>query len=511
MKKLTKILLLLLATVSLYSCEHLDDILDHIDDNNSNKPIKFTPKKTISLGGEGASEISAYDPTTKMLYVTSSEKKQVEIFDISDLNSPKSVGILSSGNASPNSVSAYKGKLAIAFENEDKQQNGNILVYDGKTSNLLNSYTVGALPDMVTFSPNGRYILVANEGEPNDDYTIDPKGTISIIDLNENSNTLLDFNIFNSQEAELESRGLRVFGPNANLASDVEPEYVTVSDDSKTAWVSLQENNGIAKVDLISKTITDIFPLGFKDFSLERNSFDASDKDDEKILIKWPVKGMYQPDAIKYFNINGQELIFSANEGDARDYDGFSEEKRINKIKLDRTVFPENEGPRGELTVDENLGRLKITTANGDIDNDGDFDEIYAYGGRSFSIWDAKNGGLIYDSGNSIAQETLALTPARFNDNDKRSDDKGAEPEAVDILKIKNKYILFVGLERNDQVLMYDVTNPTSPIFMDILANSGDEAPEGLLAIAAKDSPTGKDLLIVTNEDSGTVTFYENN
>lgn len=500
--------LLLSATIALSGCT-LEEIFDYLPDNGSGeKQVNFEHKKTISVGGEGAAEISAYDPTVKLLYVTNSEKNQVEIFDISNINSPKSKGTIS-GNGTPNSVTAHNGKVAIAFENINKQENGTVFIYEGKTGKYVNTFTVGALPDMLTFSKNGKYIVVANEGEPSKDYTTDPNGSVSIIDVTKGEVTTLDFTAFNSMEDSLEANGFRVFGPGADLAADVEPEYVTISDDSKTVWVSLQENNGIAKIDLQSKMITNIYPLGFKDFSLEGNSFDASDKDEQKILINWPVKGIYQPDAITYVKINGRDYIISANEGDARDYKGFSEEKRLSKIKLDRTVFPENEGPRGELTVDENLGRLKITTTLGDANNDGKYEEIYSYGARSFSIWSG-NGELVYDSGNSIAKETLARTPSRFNDNDKRSDDKGAEPEAVDVLKIGKKHILFVGLERNDQVLVYDISNPTQPKFLSILSHAGDEAPEGVLAIAAKDSPTGKDLLVVSNEDSGTVTFYEN-
>jgi hypothetical protein len=164
----------------------------------------------------------------------------------------------------------------------------------------------------------------------------------------------------------------------------------------------------------------------------------------------------------------------------------------------------------GDYQNEINLGRLKTTTTLGDTDNDNDVDQIYSYGARSFSIWSA-NGNLVYDSGNSIATETLAMTPARFNDEDKRSDDKGAEPESVDVLNIGNqRYILFVGLERTDQVMVYDITNPLSPTFLTILSHSGDEAPEGLLVISADKSPSGKDLLVVSNEDSGTVSFYEN-
>ncbi|WP_298498157.1 choice-of-anchor I family protein [uncultured Algibacter sp.] len=486
------------------SCKNDDD---YTTTPPLNTEVNFQYKTTINLGGEGASEISAFDAISKKIYTVNVESNQISVNNISNLDSPLvEPAIDLSIYGSPNSVAIYNGKLAVAVEANPKQNPGKILVYDTTDDSLLNQYTVGALPDMVTFSKDGKLIISANEGEPNDDYTIDPLGTVSIIDLSDDSVTTLDFAAFNSQEATLKTKGLRVFGPGASLAQDVEPEYIAVSEDSNTAWVSLQENNGVAKVNLTTKTIEAIYPLGYKDHNIVGNEMDASDKDGVTMLKNWPVLGMYQPDAITAANIGGTEYIFSANEGDSRDYDGFSEELRVDDLILDETLYPVINDYQNVI----NLGRLKTTSTLGDTDNDGDVDQIYSYGARSFSVWSG-NGALLYDSGNSIATKTLSETPARFNDEDGRSDDKGAEPEAVEILNIGNeRYILFVGLERNDQVMVYDVTNPTAPKFMDILSHMGDEAPEGLLVIPADDSPNGKDLLVVSNEDSGTVSFYEN-
>ncbi|OEJ99100.1 alkaline phosphatase [Flavivirga aquatica] len=502
--KLKKSLIYAVSIVAVFGCKNDDD-------NSKSEPVdttvNFQYKTTINVGGEGASEISAYDAVSKKLFTVNVESTQISVNNISNINAPvKETPIDVSSFGSPNSVAVYDGKLAVAVEADPKQNPGKILVYNTADNSLLKQFTVGALPDMVTFSKNGNLIISANEGEPNKDYTIDPMGTISIIDLLDDSVKTLDFTSFNSQKASLEAQGFRVFGPGATLAQDIEPEYITVSEDSNTAWVSLQENNGIAKVNLTSKIIEAIYPLGYKDYNATGNNIDASDKDNVTELKNWPVLGIYQPDAITSASINGVEYVFSANEGDSRDYDGFSEEERVDDLTLDETIYPVSSDFQNEA----NLGRLKTTTTLGDIDNDGDIDQIYSYGARSFSVWSA-NGNLLYDSGNSIAVETLKATPARFNDNDKRSDDKGAEPEAVEVLNIGNeRYILFVGLERNDQVLMYDVTNPIAPIFLDILSHTGDEAPEGLLVINAEDSPNGKDLLVVSNEDSGTISFYEN-
>lgn len=504
MKNFSK-LIMAFCLISVMSCNNDDD--NTTQDPIVDTTVNFQFKTSINVGGEGASEISAYDPISKKLFTVNVESNQISVTNISDLNAPiQEQPIDLNAFGAPNSVAINNGRLAVAVEADPKQNPGKILVYNTVDNTLINQFTVGALPDMVTFTNDGNLIISANEGEPSDDYTNDPEGTISIIDLTDTSVITLDFSSFNSQESTLENQGFRVFGPNATLAQDVEPEYVAISSDSNTAWVSLQENNGIAEINLANKIITNIYPLGFKDYSLAGNAIDASDRDNVKELKNWPVYGMYQPDAIVTVNINGIDYIISANEGDARDYDGFSEEERVDDLVLDETAFPVSEDYQNEI----NIGRLKTTTTLGDTDNDGDYDVVYSYGARSFSIW-STNGSLVYDSGNSIATETLNATPDRFNDDDGRSDDKGAEPESVEVLNIGNeRYILFVGLERNDQVLVYDITNPMAPQFLNLLSHAGDEGPEGLLAINAEDSPSGKALLVVSNEDSGTVTIYEN-
>ncbi|WP_425234527.1 choice-of-anchor I family protein [Ulvibacterium sp.] len=511
MKLFTRILSLGLL-LSIFSCDKLDDFLgdpDGHDDDDPTMDVNFVYKNTIQVGGEGAAEISAYDSMTKKLFTVNVETNGISVYDISDLDAPVQLSSIAiSGFGAPNSVAVKNGMLAVAVEGETKQDPGYIKLFDTETQNLLKAFTVGSLPDMVTFSPDGKYVVSANEGEPNDDYTNDPYGTVSIVNVNESTVETIGFEGFNMDVHTLAEGGFRVFGPNATLAMDVEPEYVAISEDSKTAWIALQENNGVAKVDLESKQVEAIYPLGFKDYSMPGNEIDPSDKDDKTELASYPVFGIYQPDAIAYAKINGTEYIISANEGDAREYEGtpgFIEEERIEDIMLDPTVFPD-----AAMLQDETvLGRLKITTTLGDTDGDGYFEELYSYGARSFTIWTG-NGQLVYDSGNDIAMQTLSLTPDVFNGEDGRSDDKGAEPEAVEVLKVGEKYILFVGLERNNQVMIYDITDPYAPVFMDILSNAGDIGPEGVLAIPAEYSPSGKDVLVVSNEVSGTVTFYEN-
>ena len=315
---------------------------------------------------------------------------------------------------------------------------------------------------------------------------------------------------------------MRIFGPGASVAEDLEPEYITVSRNSLTAWVTLQENNAIAEIDIRSGEVTSITSLGLKDHSVAGNGLDASNRDDEINIATWPVFGMYQPDSIASYQVRGQTFLVTANEGDSRDYDGFSEEERVKDLTLDPTAFPD----AATLQENENLGRLKTTNVNGDTDDDGDFDQIFSYGTRSFSIWTA-DGDLVFDSGDDIAQITASALPDDFNSNndendsfDARSDDKGTEPEAVVLAKIRGQTYAFIGLERMGGIMIYDVTDPAAPVFVDYVSNrdfagdaeagtAGDLGPEGMTFISGEDSPTGHPLLVVANEVSGTTTVFK--
>ena len=504
--------------------------------------ISLKPIGTYSTGifDASAAEIPTYDPVSQRLFVVNAGAKSIDVISISDPTNPFllfNINIndyFSGGNA--NSVAFKNGILAAAVEAPVTQDLGKALFFNAD-GHLLGDVTVGALPDMLTFTPDGKRLLVANEGEPNNSYTIDPEGSVSIIDLDysnlSNSNVITaGFTQFNSQIDQLRAAGVRIFGPNATVAQDLEPEYITVSPDSKTAWVALQENNAIAVLDLINNEFTEIIPLGFKDHSLPGNGFDASDRDGVINIANWPVFGMYQPDGITSYTVNGKTYIVTANEGDARDYDGFSEEVRLGNAlyRLDPNVFPNAD----KLKLPTNLGRLTVTNALGDLNGDGLFQEIYAFGARSFSIWewdeDARTLNQVYDSGDDFEQLTAKLFPEFFNSNHRentfetRSDDKGPEPEDVKIAEINGRFYAFIGFERIGGIITYDVTDPLNPVLVDYVNNrdftqksplngmtnpaAGDLGVEGLLFISAQDSPNGRPLLVAANEVSGTTTIF---
>ena len=203
-----------------FSCQNDDDATT--EELPINTAVNFQYKTTIAIGGEGAAEISAYDAVSQKLFVTNSESNVVSVYNIENLDTPvQETAISLNAFGAPNSVATYNGKLAVAVEAPVKQNLGKILVYNATNLTLLNEYTVGALPDMVTFSKDGNLIVCANEGEPNDDYTIDPEGSVSIINLSDNTVTTLDFEAFNLEESTLEAQGFRVFGPGARIHNNI--------------------------------------------------------------------------------------------------------------------------------------------------------------------------------------------------------------------------------------------------------------------------------------------------
>ena len=493
--------------------------------------IAVRPIGTYASGlfDESAAEIVAHDPNTQRLYVVNANSGNIDVLDI---NNPATPTPLFQIDTAPygdgaNSVAVHDGIVAVAVQANPAQAPG-VAVFFNRDGEFLSAVTVGALPDMLTFTPDGQYLLVANEGQP-DEYCLtddagDPEGSVSVINLMDGVENLTDADVrtadFNNFTADNIHPDIRIFGPGASVAQDLEPEYIAVDPDASRAWIALQENNAMAVLDIASATITEVFPLGYKDYAQD-NRLDPSDRDDGINIANWPVSGMYQPDAIAAFQAAGETFIISTNEGDARDYECFSEEVRVDDLQLDSTVFEDPE----VLQQPENLGRLKTTTATGDADGDGQHETIFNYGARSFSIWSA-DGQLVFDSGSDFELRTAELIPDDFNSTndendsfDNRSDDKGPEPEGIAIGHIGDRVYAFIGFERVGGIMVYDVTDPYQPAYVTYINNrdfagnaeegtAGDLGPEGILFIDAVDSPIGIPLLVTGNEVSGTTTIF---
>jgi YVTN family beta-propeller protein len=510
-------------------------------------PFAFAPLGTYSTGlGSLSGETVALQGTRA--FVTNSVNNSLDIVDFSLPAAPRRLARvdLSPYGAGPNSVAVRDRVVAVAVEASPKTDPGQVVFLD-LDGRLLGAAAVGALPDMLTFTPDGKRLLVANEGEPNDLYTVDPEGTVSIITVQPfvtpgrgrssgapQAIKAADFRAFNAggpRNAEL-SPQIRIFGPGAAVAQDLEPEYIAVSPDSRTAYVTLQENNALAVIDVNTGAVAALLPLGAKDHSRAGNGLDASDRDGRINIRSWPVFGLYMPDGIAAYEAGGERFLVTANEGDARVYppanipngpaEGaiFNEEIRVGNAGyvLDPAVFPD----AADLKRAPNLGRLTVSRASGDTDGDGDFERIEAFGGRSFSIWGA-DGALIWDSGDQLEQITAGVYPRNFNASntnntfDDRSDNKGPEPEGVAVGAIDGRSYAFVGLERIGGVMIYDVSDPRAPQFVQYVNNRNfalnppgpDSGPEIVVFVPAAESPSGRPRVVTANEVSGTVTIYE--
>ena len=541
--------------------------------------LKQVGRYATGVFDDGAAEIVAYDPATARLFVINASANTVDILDLSEPSDPSPWGVIDvtvletmdddiemGEVGGVNGVAVSKnGLVGVAVENDDKQAPGWAAFFD-VDGTYLNHVQAGSLPDAITFTPNSSFALTSNEGEPNDFYTVDPEGSITVVDLRDGvlnaTAAHADFTAFNTL-AEL-PEGMRAprWAENSgfSLAQDLEPEFIATSHDSRTAWVTLQENNGLAVVDIRSATVTDLVGLGKKNHMEAGNGLDASNRDDAINIQPWPVLGTYMPDSIFSYRTRGKTYLVTANEGDGREYgydigengnpidclppfeddDGFcivyTDEARVKDVDLDTAVFPDP-----TLQEDENLGRIKMLNTEGNLDDDNEYEEIHTFGARSISIW-RPDGTRVFDSGDTMEQVTAAaLTDmgcinsgedvedcSDFNSTndenqsfDNRSDDKGPEPEGVVVGKVKGRYYAFVGLERVGGIMVFDVTQPESTRYVDYINNrdfsvedveeedAGDLGPEGLVFIKADDSPTGVPLLVVGNEVSGSTTIYE--
>jgi hypothetical protein len=523
------------------------------DERRAEQSLTLTKIGGTEAAGLGGAEINAYDAHSRRLFVSNAVKGAVDVFDLANPAAPRLIGTLDTRDLGPvvNGVAVQRGMLAVAVEAAAKTSPGAVALYRAADLSRLAAVTVGAQPDMLVFTRDGRRILVANEGEP-DSYgavtSIDPEGSVSIIDLRWHRGQLTpgvrtaDFRRFNEQIDALRAQGVRIFGPGATVAQDLEPEYIALDPAGRLAYVVLQENNAVATLDIDEARVLSIRALGLKDHRLPGQGLDPSDEDggvdtnNGTPAVKighWPVQGMYLPDGIAAYRARGQTYLVTANEGDARaDWPGFNEEARIRAYcdkGLDPAVFPGATGDASDrLLKDSNLGRLRITLAPNGNDNGknvaGQCNKLRSFGARSFSIWRASDMTRVFDSGEDFERITAEIAaqagaPFKFNsghDNDtldSRSPAKGPEPEGVALGRIGSRSYAFVGLERLGGVMVYDITEPAQARFETFINTRnglvGDLGPEGLSFVPAQHSPNGKPLLIVSNEVSGTTAVLQ--
>ncbi|EGR1698232.1 alkaline phosphatase [Vibrio parahaemolyticus] len=519
-----------------------------------------------------AAEIVNYDTCTDKLYVVNAQAKRVDVLSLNESSAPSQTDFIDLTDAgtsagieigAANSVAVFNGLVAVAIENNNKQEDGLIALYRSDDLSLITTFKTGALPDMVGFSKDGRYIATANEGEPNSDYSIDPEGSVTLVDLSKGINnadvTQIGFGEFDGVRSDELPKAVRISGPNASIVQDLEPEYLTFADNGKI-YVALQENNAMAIIDPQSQSVEKIVALGEKSWS--NSKLDASNKD--KIignLKSYPqLVGLYMPDTLDSYSVNGQTYIVSANEGDGREYGfkttqaecdqaGFKWDEddyqgtpdytnvkgsclsHIDEVRGKKLKVTTDHPLAGALKDNKQLARLKVIKPNHTLNAE---ENVQAFGARSFSIWN-ENGELVFDSGDDFATVALLNEGKHFNSTndsnssgDDRSDDKGIEPEAIEVAKINGRYYAFIGLERQGGIMVYDITEPKQAQFLHYVnhrdytqpvctlvedgecANdtynpkAGDLAPESINYFTRN----GQHFIAVGNEVSGTTSVF---
>ena len=544
---------------------------DGVDGTDASLGLTMSVIGRAVLSDSGAAEIVQYHPATQAVYATNGDTNSIQIIPIDSLTNsnvsdpinddslteltlalPTDVEGTAIGDIT--SIAVSGDLLAAAVTGETDQDNGFILFFNGldtATPTFLSGVEVGALPDMVTFTPDGVRVLAALEGEPSGDYTVDPLGGIAVIDIlasgePEDTAEIVTFEAFNGEQAALEAMGMHFPNPsgrtingvtiNTTVAQDLEPEYITTTND--TAYVTLQENNGLAILDLETLDV-DVIGLGFKDWT--GLDIDVQEEGGVSFGQYEGLFGVYQPDTISHFEWNGATFLVTANEGDAREYvfntadeaaclaaggldfdDGdclaYTDEVNLDDLAAEPGSLFESLLASGEANS------LDVTMELGDEDGDGEYDAAFAYGSRSFTIWD-QNGLAVYDSGDDFERITASLFGNQFNNNDdenegdSRSENKGPEPEAITVGSIGNRTYAFIGLERMGGIMIYDVTNPFGVFFVEYVNNrdvtedldislAGDLAPESIVFVEGADSPTGEPIVIVGSEVSGSVTVF---
>ncbi len=503
----------------------------YITDDDRQAPVSsgavvMTPLASFdpTPGLAATTEVVAYDPISKRAYLSSGVQRRFDMVSLANPSSPVTLGSVSMQPYGGITGLAVKpGLLAVASPDSIEQNPGRVIFFD-TLGNYKGQVTVGALPDMITFTHDGKYLLTANEGQPNTTFSVDPEGSVSIIDVQDTNYvqsdvTTLNFTGFNALSASLMASGVRKGSTIGTLSQNLEPEYITVSSDNTKAWVTLQENNSIAHLDLVNKIVTNITPMGMKNHQTAQNGFDASDNNGVVLMTNWPVRSFYMPDALAQFTVGTTTYLVTANEGDEREYTALNERTTVGAVNLDPTRFPNG----AMLKETHALGRLRITNQSGDLDADGDYDELHMVGPRSFAIYNAATGAQVYESKNLIESIVLAdptwgpffNADSESNTRKNRSRSKGPEPEGVAVGKIGSRTFAFIALERVGGVMAFEVTNPSAPVFSGYLNTrsttglAGDRGAEVIQFLGHEQSPNGKPMLLVANEISGTLALYE--
>ncbi len=553
MKKSSIISLLSLSALSLTSCSS-SALPSGISEGFYNKmpsALRMSLAGRYDAGSLGLSasvmEIVAYNASNGYAYAVNGLTGKLSILNVSAIDGKKISASEIDVKTAVKSRDAgfdYKdmtsvavapdGKsLAIALQAKGHNDTGRAAIFtcaaDGSLT-LLDVITLGVQPDMICYA-DANTILSANEGEPRKGYEgeVDPAGGVSIINIKERSCTNVGFDAFDSpaKRQQLLAHGV-LLKKGALPSLDLEPEYITVT--GNKAYIALQEANAIAVLNISQKRMENIYGLGFTDYGRVKVDLGAKDKTYAPRNFAG-VYGVRMPDAIDSYQVGGSTYIVTANEGDGREWGDYENEKKVDLKDGDIS-------PAGHIKPSQFTGKLgKITLLNPKKVDGLDAKKDYLFGSRSFSIFRVTGSGLqlVFDSGSQfeeVVAKSLAHAIPQSGDKlglDDRSGKKGPEPESVVLGKIDGKTYAFIALERAGGIMVYDVSRPQAARFVnyfntrdfknismkndedgdDIAITGGDISPEGLSFVSAEESRTGKPMLLVANELSGTVIAIE--
>ncbi len=480
----------------------------------------------------GVAEIVSYDSANNKAWVVNGATGKLDILDLSDITCAVSDEIRAEtldirsmvnsvsgdfvyGDMTSVSVNSELGIAAVALQHAEFDKNGCIALLD-TDGELICLIDAGCQPDMVTFTPDGTKILSANEGEPREgigDGFTDPCGSVTVISVNKNNITkstavTVGFEKFDAEANELTESGVMI-AKGTVPSTDFEPEYIAATD--SFAYVTLQEANAVAVLDLSTNEFDGVYSLGYKDLGLEKNAVDLISDEKYEAKTYSEAVGAYMPDGISVYTCASGTYILTANEGDAREWGDY-----VNEIKV-------------TLTSDDAAKAKKVRAVDPELVDGMPEGKTVLFGGRSYSVYRVESNGLvqIFDSGNDFEAKTVEYIPEFFNcsndDNeyDSRSQKKGPEPESVTVGTVDGRTYAFVALERIGGIMVYDITDPENISYCNYINTrdfsedpgedvnlTGDIAPEGLCFVSAENSPSGTPLLMGAFEVSGTVAAY---
>lgn len=493
-----------MATTSPYQGTTLSSQFVVSVDNGSTEILK-TSGDLLATTNSGANRVDVYVLSTQ-------EKISLDINDyVQGLDLSGVIGGITS-------VDIKGTTIVAAHVSAVAGQPGYLVTYDGSNYPEISAriVQVGIHPDSVTLSADGKTAYIANEGEislASDGTIIDGPGSISVVNLDTLAITTIGFDGFTDQQLgglRIAPAALERYGSLSEAAlRDIEPEYVALSPDGQTLFVTLQEANAVARIDLnaftpgefvVGADVMTLLPLGTKDHSVAGAGLDASDKDGAIVIAPQDAQGLYMPDSLATFEVDGTTYFITANEGDGRDPaergEPYGDEVRVSAANLDSALADTLD------LSDTGIGRLTISSIDGDTDGDGDIDVLHTFGARSYSIW-TEDGELVFDSGDSLDRlfleyfpdEALALLEGR-------ADNKGTEPEALEVFQMNGSIFVAVGMERANAAMVFDISNPFAPTFEMFFEDSGSDMGPEEIAVGLIGQ---QNYAFVANEVTGTI------